>query len=86
MYKRQAFEYESIIKPFWEKYGHLPDKEFEEAWEMERIKNTYTFQDRHMSWWEKQFKALIAPPGSFYGGIHVVPHEAIDIRTFDPFN
>jgi len=81
----RAFEYESIIKPFWEKYGHLPDKEFEEAWDMELIKNTYTFEDRHLAWWENLFKS-IAAPGSL-PGYGVVPHEAIDIRSLsNPFN
>jgi hypothetical protein len=81
----RAFEYENIIKPFWEKYGHLPDKEFEEAWDMELIKNTYTFEDRHLAWWENLFKS-IAAPGSL-PGYGVVPHEAIDIRSLsNPFN
>ena len=49
-----------------------------------RIKNTYTFEDRHMKWWEKQFRSLIAPPGGM-PGYNVVPHEAkwIGARAFD---
>ena len=84
MFDPRAFEYESIIKPFWEKHGHLSDKDFEEAWEMERIKNTYTFEDRHMKWWEEQFRSLIAPPGGM-PGYGVVPHEAkwIGERAYD---
>ena len=61
-----AFDY--IIKPLHEKYGQgegeLSDEDFEEMIEMERQKNTWTFEERWLSRiWDK-WKNLIQPPGN----------------------
>ena len=64
----RKFEYDYIIKPLHEKYGQgegeLSDEDFEEMIEMERQKNTWTFEERWLSKiWDK-WKEFIEPPGN----------------------
>ena len=83
----KAYEYENIIVRFWEEHGHKSDAEFEKAWEDELRNNTYNFEDRHMQWWKRQFRGLIAPPGSLpgYGAVSQSFAGSI-IDTVNPFD
>ena len=67
----RAFEYENIIKPFWEKHKDKSDAEFEKAWEDELRMNSYTFEERNMEWFNKKWGEIISAPGSMpgYGGV-----------------
>ena len=67
----RAFEYENIIKPFWEKHKDKSDAEFEKAWEYELRMNSYTFEERNMEWFNKKWGEIISAPGSMpgYGGV-----------------
>lgn len=81
----RKFEWDSIIKPLWEKYGHLSHAEFEEKVEIERQKNTWTFTERHLKNILKKWEKWIFPPGSPTWSS--IPHEAkwIGERAYDAF-
>ena len=64
----RKFEWETIIKPLYEKYGQgegeLSHEDFDEMIEMERQKNTWTMEERWLSRiWDK-WKEFIQPPGN----------------------
>ena len=50
------FEYDQVVKPFWDKYKHLSDKEFAVKWEEVRRNETYSFEEK---FFDLAFEGLI---------------------------
>jgi len=46
-YNIGQFEYNEVVKPFWDKYKHLSDEEFAEMWEKVRRDETYSFEEKY---------------------------------------
>ena len=61
------FEYNEIVKPFWEKYGpqgqNLSREAFAEKWEEERLQTTYTFEEKFFDFypWLKNIMTPFRP-------------------------
>jgi len=52
------WEWENIIKPFHEKHNKLTESEYDNAWEKERLDNTFTFEAQ---WYGENFHGFIDP-------------------------
>ena len=50
------FEFENVVKPFWDKYKHLSDRAFADKWEEVRRNETYSWEEKFFDW---SFEGLI---------------------------
>ena len=55
-WKIGKFEYDQVVKPFWDKYKDLSDKEFALKWEEVRRNETYSFEEK---FFDLSFEGLI---------------------------
>ena len=61
----RKFEYDNIIKPFWEEHKDKSEPEFEKAWNLHITEHTYNWKDR---WWNEMWEEIstaIGPPRVF---------------------